>query len=163
MAIQGPEAAKQLFWRAQPPRGGEGKSCSLHRSWGPDAPLACYPTRPSGMKRNPADPRGQSAPPGPPQPPTSPGSALCSRCPHAALPPLAPRPPAAGLFWVLGGYFPSGPTSLPVNESEVGAGPPLCPPPPASSCHLEERPRPIRCRRLLARGSRSPCTCQVVP
>lgn len=47
----------------------------------------------------------------------------------------APRGlPAAGLrarrvhpggpFWVLGGYFPSGPTSLPVKESEVGAGPP---------------------------------------
>lgn len=162
MAMQGPEAVKQLFWPAQPPRGGEGRSGSLHRSWGPDAPLACYPTQLSGMKRNLADAGGQSAPPGPPQPPTSPGSARCPRCLHAALPPLAARPPAVGLFWVLGGYFPSGPTSLPVNESEVGAGPPLRPPPPASSCHLGEHPRPIPCRRLLARGSRSRRTCRVV-
>lgn len=63
---------------------------------------------------------------------------------HAALSPRAPRPPAAGLFWVLGGYFPSGLTSLPVKESEVGAGPPLHPPPPASSCHLGEHTRPPR-------------------
>lgn len=51
------------------------------------------------------------------------------QAPHLARPavlsppgssPRAPRPPAAGLFWVLGGYFPPGPTSLPVKESEVG-------------------------------------------
>lgn len=160
MAIQGPEAAKQLFWPPQSPRGGEGRSRSLFRSWGPDAPLACYPTQPSRMKRNLADARGQSAPRGPPQPPTSPGSARCPRCPRAALPLLAPQPPAAGLFWVLGGYFPSGPTSLPVNESEVGAGPPLRPAPPASSCHLGEHTRPIPCRRLLVRGSGSRRTCR---
>lgn len=98
--------------------------------------------------RSVALPRGVTGAPSPSAPPSPRLRLTCSaRGPHAALS-LRAASTRCRPFRVLGGYFPSGPTSLPVKEREVGAGPPPRPPPPASSCHFGAHPRPTgRARR----------------
>lgn len=139
------------------PEAGRGSQPPVLPAPGPAPPLARYRARLSGLERT--LPRRTPRSGGASETSRSCGAHLAGpRCPRAALLARAPRPPVAGPFWVLGGYFPSGPTSLPVKESEVGAGPPLYPPPPASSCHLREHPRPTPRGRLAGASSRAaPC------
>lgn len=109
---EGRREAKPLVGRARTPAARGARS------------LGVWPQKP---------PRRRPGGAGTRRPPGSRGASHTSRSRGAHL--AAPRGlPAAGLrarrvhpggpFWVLGGYFPSGPTSLPVKESEVGAGPP---------------------------------------
>lgn len=132
---------KRRHWSGRLRRSGAGREGAAASNPSPRGRLAAHPPPGSVLREGP-EPAGSS------------GLPRASAAPAASRPYL-PRPggagptaaaslpsasTAAGLFWVLGGYFPSGPTSLPVKESEVGAGPPLFPPPPASSCHLVEHP-----------------------
>ena len=118
MAMQGLGEAKQLFWPAQPPRGGKRRSRSLQPS----------PRVRRGGRPLPGSALWDEAEPGGRRWPERASATERSRLPHLAQPAvptllcllahcgnLLPS-----FFWVLGGYFPSGPTSLPVKESEVG-------------------------------------------
>lgn len=100
----------------------------------PAPPPASCPAQAPGMPRN-----LSGAPPRPPA-----ATPLTWRAP--AVPALLVSTRAASTagspFWVLGGYFPSGPTSLPVKKSEVGAGPPPYPPPPRFLLSPPGAPRP---------------------
>ncbi|XP_070324648.1 synapsin-1-like [Odocoileus virginianus] len=137
------EAKKLLRW-ALPPR--ERRSCNPNTR--PQARPSARPLRraaPRGDRRPEPQRASQPAPPPDLLRPRSPRRSVCARAASTRC-----RP-----FWVLGGYFPSGPTSLPVKEREVRAGPPPRPPPPASSCHFGEHPRPTgRARRPQPRRSR---------
>lgn len=157
MAIQGLGAARQVFWQDPSPRGQGRRSRNLQPSPapGPD------PDQPGGQPRSgrcPLSPRGAGSPASPAQP----GARAARLCARSSRP--------AGLFWVLGGSFPSGPTSLPVKESEVGRDllsalhlplPPVTPgctrppPPPAAPPHLRALLRLSQVPAALSWAARS--------